>query len=260
MGKIKLRDMVGLIKDTAASIAKPSAADAVILRTTSHFPPTPPRAHRISAVFALGETSRAAASPIISSLMDRLHRTGDSVVALKCLLLIHHVIRTGPFILQDQLSVFPASGGRNYLKLSSFRDSSSAATTLGYFVCSVSGEEDRGFKISSLLNADLIREIDSLVSILEELCKSPDNPTDEFAREIVGLLCGDYLSAVNEVLLRLTEASHRTSCLSFVDSVELVFALTRLGDCEEKLSEFYDVKKPSIERMWESVRLLREKI
>lgn len=52
-------------------------------------------------------SSRTTASIIIESLMDRLHRTSDASVVLKCLITIHHIIKRGPFILQDQLSPLP---------------------------------------------------------------------------------------------------------------------------------------------------------
>ena len=59
--------------------------------------------------------------------MDRLNHTRNAAVALKCLMAVHHIIKHGSFILQDQLSVYPASGGRNYLNLSKFRDDYSAS-------------------------------------------------------------------------------------------------------------------------------------
>ncbi|KAM1473898.1 hypothetical protein ACFX13_030742 [Malus domestica] len=56
--------------------------------------------------------------------MDHLQTTHHLVVALKCLIAIHHVIKYGSFILQDQLAVYPAADGRNYLNLSNFKDDS----------------------------------------------------------------------------------------------------------------------------------------
>ncbi|KAL5574148.1 hypothetical protein UlMin_023745 [Ulmus minor] len=61
-------------------------------------------------------------------LMNHLQNTHDASIALKCLIFVHHIIKFGSFILQDQLSVYPSNGGRNYPKLSNFRDSSNPLT------------------------------------------------------------------------------------------------------------------------------------
>ena len=46
---------------------------------------------------------------------DQQHRR-----ALKCMIALHHIIYHNNFILQDQLSVYPYVGGKNYLNLSNF--------------------------------------------------------------------------------------------------------------------------------------------
>ncbi|KAL3845142.1 hypothetical protein ACJIZ3_002545 [Penstemon smallii] len=294
MGRIiTFRDLFGLIKDKAslskaALLSKPSATTLhfAVLRATTHSPPSPPDDRHISSLLLVGDGSRASASSLITALMDRLHRTGNCIVALKCLLIIHHIIKRGPFILQDQLSIFPTSGGYNYLKLSSFRDGATPATfalsawvrwyaryletllstsrVLGYFLCSSSSttvKENHDRRISSFLNVDLIKDVDSLVTSIEEICRAPDSLLIEdnlLVKEIQGLLCNDYLSAVNEILLRLGELKERLSCLSFGDSVELACALKRLGDCKERLSELYVMEKPSIEMLWGLVGELRD--
>ncbi|KAL7104329.1 hypothetical protein ACP275_08G237600 [Erythranthe tilingii] len=295
MGKI-LRDFLGLIKDKA-SLSKaallssnPNALSIrlAVLRATTHTPAAPPEDNALSALLLLGETSRSTASPIITALMDRLRRTGNCVVALKCLLVVHHIIRRGPFILQDQLSIFPAGGGHNHLKLSDFRDGATAATwvlsswvrwyaryletllstsrVLGYFLCSSTScaaaiKENQERRISSFLNVDLVKDFDSLVVLVEEICRGPQLiDGDSLVNEIVGLLSGDYLSSVNEILVRLSEFNARLSYLSFGDSVELVCALKRIQDCRERLTVLYVVNKPSVEMMWGLVEELKGKI
>lgn len=294
MGKIlSFRDILGLIKDKAslskaALLSNPNSTTAVV-RATTHSPPAPPDDRHVSALLLLGETSRATASPIVAAVMDRLHRTRNGVVALKCLLVIHNIIKRGPFILQDQLSIFPATGGYNYLKLSDFRDGATAGAwalsswvrwysryletllstsrVFGYFLCSSSNtllKENQEQRISSYLNSDLIREFDSLVVLIEEICKLPDslNITDGdlLIKEIIGLLSNDYLSLVNQILLRLGEFNERLSLLSFGDSVEFVCALKRLQDCREKLSALCVVTKPSIQRIWSLVHELKDRV
>ncbi|XAR73451.1 hypothetical protein NMG60_11007422 [Bertholletia excelsa] len=287
MGRItKLRDLMGVIKDKAseskaALLSKPNTLSlhlAVLRATTHSSPSTPPDDKHLAALLSLGDASRATASALVKALMDRLHRTGDAAVALKCLLTIHHIIKRGPFILQDQLSIFPASGGRNYLNLSDFRDGATATTwnlsawvrwyaryletllstsrVLGFFFSSPSTTQEKDKedeRVSSFMTTDLIRDVDSLVVLLEEICKLPDSLYVEgyqLLNEILVFLNGDYLSAVNEVLLRLGEFKERLSCLSFADSVELTCTLKGLEDCKERLAVLFTLKKPSTETLW----------
>ncbi|XP_058184934.1 putative clathrin assembly protein At4g40080 [Rhododendron vialii] len=284
MGKV-IRDLIGVIKDKASAskatiISKPNTLSLrlSVLRATTHSPSTPPDEKHLAALLTLGDSSRATASALIVSLMDRLRRTGTAAVALKCLLTIHHVIRRGPFILQDQLSVFPAAGGRNYLNLSGFRDGATPATwvlsawvrwyaryletllstsrVLGFFLCSTSTtleKDNQDDRLSSYLNLDLIRDVHSLVALIEETCDAPDSllvEGNKILYEVTGLVGGDHLSAVNEILSRLGELSQRLSCLSFDESVELTRGLKRLEDCRERVEVLFSVKKPLVEGLW----------
>ncbi|CAI9753193.1 unnamed protein product [Fraxinus pennsylvanica] len=293
MGRIVIRDLIGFIKDKAslfkaALVPKPSTLSLrlAVLRVTTHSPPAPPNDGQLSNLLLLGDSSRATASAIIATLMDRLHRTRNCIVALKCLMTIHHIIKHGPFILQDQISIFPVSGGFNYLKLSAFRDGSTATTwalsawvrwyaryletllsssrVLGYFLCSSSCstvKENQEQRIPSFLDADLIRDVDSLVGLVEEMCEVPDFLLLErnmLLNEIMILLSNDYLSAVNEILVRIGELRERLSCLSFCDLTRLVRALKRLQDCKEKLLALFTPRKTSIETLWGLIEELYE--
>lgn len=136
MGRItKLRDIIGIIKDKvsqskAAIISKPKTLSLhlALLRATSHDPFTQPNPKHISTLLSFGQSSRATVAAVIEALMDRLQSTHDSSVAIKCLIIVHHIIKHGSFILLDQLSVYPSTGGRNYLKLSNFRDNTTPLT------------------------------------------------------------------------------------------------------------------------------------
>lgn len=287
MGKITtIRDILGVIKDKAslskaALLSKSNVSlplRLAILRATSHAPPEPPGDHHLSNILSLGNSSRAIASAVITALMDRLNSTSNCYVALKSLTIIHHIIKRGPFILQDQLSVFPTTGGHNYLKLSAFHDGATAGTwalsawvrwyaryletllftyrVLGYFLCSSSNgmiKDNQEETISSSLNVELIKEVDSLIVLIEEMCKAPDHTPVEgniLLNEVMGLLTNDYLSAVNEILLRLGEFKERLSYQTFGDSVELICALNRLENCKDRMWALFAIKKPSIDMLW----------
>lgn len=114
------------------------------------------------------------------------------------------------------------------------------------------------------MTVDLIRDVDSLVGLVEEICKAPDSLHVEGNRlldEIMGLVGGDYLSAVNEVSLRLSEFMERLSCLSFGESVELMCGLNRLEDCKERLVVgSFTIKKPSTETLWGLIGELKNRV
>ncbi|GFS43977.1 hypothetical protein Acr_00g0087970 [Actinidia rufa] len=125
MGRQKklMRNFIGIIKDRASlikaalSIKRATATvRAAVLRATTHSPSSPPKDHHVAAVLALGRGSRPIARACIAAIMDRLHGTSDARVALKCLITLRHVVARGTFILRDQLSFFPAGGGRNLLQ------------------------------------------------------------------------------------------------------------------------------------------------
>lgn len=138
---------------------------------------------------------------------------------------------------------------------------------LGYFLGSSSSTLiNENQRISSFLNSDLIKDVDSLVDLMVEICQVPDLVTigdddeNRLVKEIMGLICNDYLSAVNEVLLRLGELKERLSCLSFGDSVELACHLKRLEECRERVSGLFVIKKLSVDIMWGSVKELRVEV
>lgn len=286
----KFSVLIGLIKDKAsqskaALLAKPNilSFQLALLRATTHDPHAPPYEKHLSTLLSLGKASRATAAAAVEVLMDRLQTTHNSAVALKCLIAIHHIVKNGGFILQDQLSVFPFTGGRNYLKLSDFRDSSnpiswelsswvrwyaqyietilSISRILGFFVgssCSVEERDKKSEVISGILNSDLLKETESLVGLIEETTKLPqclNRYGNKLVDKIFAFVGDDYLSATKEISIRVTEFHQRLSCLSFGESVELVCVLKRLEDCKEKqwkgISAKYEI---FMDGFWGSIR------
>ncbi|XP_039042400.1 putative clathrin assembly protein At4g40080 [Hibiscus syriacus] len=297
MGRIPiLRDIIGIIKDKASqskaallSDPKTLSLHLALLRATTHDPFAPPDPKHLDALLASGDTSRASVSTVVEALMDRLQTTRDASVALKCLITAHHIVKRGSFILQDQLSVYPSNGGRNYLKLSDFRDNTTSLTwelsswvrwyalylenllqtsrILGFFLSSTSSsagkDEEQEEKVSSLINSQLLNEIDSLVNLIEQISRMPDSSHAEgnlLVEEVAGSVVEDYLSSINEVSIRVGELKERLSCLSFFDSVELVLALKRLEDCKERLSSLSQMKNALFETVWHSISEIKVQI
>ncbi|XP_058096957.1 putative clathrin assembly protein At4g40080 [Magnolia sinica] len=268
-----LKNLLGALKDRAsqskaALLSGPntSSPHLAVLRATTHDPSSPPREKHVSVLLSFGHGSRLTASCCVEAIMDRLHGTGSSSVALKCLIAIHNIVRRGTFILQDQLSIYPSAGGRNYLNLSNFRDDSSpeawqvclwvrwyarvleqilfSSRILGSFLSSsLFSSFDDGFKetkeeVSALPNGHLLKEFDALVGVVEEICKVPEYAhvrENRVVAEVIRLVGEDNLMAQREILVRAMEMRERLSCLVFSDSVELVCVLKRLENCKEKL-------------------------
>lgn len=119
-------------------------------------------------------------------------------------------------------------------------------------------------KISSFMNKDLLKEIVALVGLMEEICKRPDyldvEGNNELVDKVMGFVGEDYLSAINEVSVRVSEFKERLSDLSFGDSVELVCSLKRLEDCKERLSVLSTGKKSLMESFWVLISEVKDRV
>ncbi|MBA0801981.1 hypothetical protein Gohar_012317 [Gossypium harknessii] len=291
-----LRDFIGIIKDKASqskaallSDPKTLSLHLALLRATTHDPFTPPDPRHLATLLASGHTSRATVSTAIEVLMDRLQTTRDASVAIKCLITVHHIIKRGSFILQDQLSVYPSNGGRNYLKLSNFRDKTTLLTwelsywvrwyalylenllqtsrVLGFFLnsasSSVDNNEEEEEKVPSLTNSQLLKEINSLGNLIEQISRMPNSVHTNgiiLVDEVLGMVGEDYLASTNEVSIRVSEFKERLSCLSVFESVELGFALKRLEDCKERLSALGQMRNVLVETVWGSISEMKDQV
>ncbi|KAK7247386.1 hypothetical protein RIF29_42269 [Crotalaria pallida] len=283
----KLTQLLGIIKDKASqskAALLSKRATLSLLRATSHDSFTPPTNKQISTLLSSGEGSRATASVVIEVLMDRLQGTNNSAVALKCLIAVHHIINHGSFILQDQLSVYPSAGGRNYLNLSNFRHKSDpvswelsswvrwfaqyveqllcSSRILGFFfIAGNSMRRDREERVSGLTNADLLSEFDSLVTLVEGICKIPDLASvkgNKLVEEIMNLVHEDWIVTQREVSVGVSEFKERLSCLKFGEAVELVCCLKRLEECKERMMMMM-LEVEQGQRLWDTVIEVKEK-
>ncbi|CAL9091666.1 unnamed protein product [Musa textilis] len=297
MGR-KLRSLVGALKDTAslskaaataAALSPSSAAQLAVVRATTHHPADkPPRPRHIQALLSFGHGSRLSAASAAGALASRLRSTGDPAVAFKCLLALHHLLARGAFILRDQLPPallrHPASG-RSPLVLAAFRHGSSAASwalaswvrwyarllelLLSASVLLVSfptahrpyakPDHDDQERVTSLLNQDLISELDALVGIVEEMAGVPEMVAVEGSRlvaEAVRLVEADRVAAEHEIEIRVREMDDRLGSLRFADSVELVCLLRRLENCRDRPWD----RRPTVgDWFWAGVRDLMDR-
>ncbi|XP_027367198.1 putative clathrin assembly protein At4g40080 [Abrus precatorius] len=281
----KLTHLIGILKDKAsqskaALLSKRTTLS--LLRATSHDSFTPPTFRHLSTLLSSGNGSRATASTAVEVLMDRLQGTNNAAVALKCLIAVHHIIHHGSFILQDQLSVYPNTGGRNYLNLSNFRHNTDptmwelsswvrwfaqhieqllcTSRILGFFLGNSNSRNNREERVSGLTNADLLTEFDSLVSLVEGICKRPNpacNNGNRLVDEIVSLARGDWDVIGIEVCVRVSEFRERLGGFKFGEAVELVCCLKRLEQCEEIVVMMEGSRES---RLWDSAKELKEKV
>ncbi|TYH65223.1 hypothetical protein ES332_D06G041200v1 [Gossypium tomentosum] len=253
-----LKDKGSLIKTTLSTKRHKASARRVILRATTHGSSVPPSDHRIAAVIGLGHGSRFTACTCIQAVMDRLHRTKDSSVALKCLYTIHNIINKGSFILKDQLAIYPSSGGRNFLNLSTFRDGSDSETcemsawvrwyagileqnlmvsrVLGYHLNSPRSKNE----VIGFLNSDLLKELDVLVNFADYLGNVPADSLylqrKSLVHEIVRLVSEDYRSVQREIFVRVTELGARMVSLSWSECTEFLSCIDRFEGCKERIA------------------------
>lgn len=93
-------------------------------------------------------------------------------------------------------------------------------------------------KVTALSNAYLLKEIGSLVGVVEEISKAPDYDVlkgNGLVLEVMRLVGEDNLMTQKEILVRLMEMRERLGCLSFSESVELVCVMSRLKNCKRLL-------------------------
>ncbi|PNX86902.1 clathrin assembly protein [Trifolium pratense] len=288
-------DLIGIIKDKASQskavlLSKPTTLS--LLRATTHNSFTPPTHKHISTLLSSSDGSRATASSFLELLMDRLQNTNNAAVALKSLIVVHHIISHGSFILQDQLSVYPSTGGRNYLNLSNFRHNTNPTSwelsswvrwfaqhienilctsrILGFFFLAkslIDGEE----RVSGLTNGDLLKEFDSLVTLVEGICKRPNHVSNEgnknrdknrdkdknkLVDEIVNLVSEDWVVIESVVIVEVSEFKERLGCFEFGEAVELVCCLKRLEECRERVVMILE----SQQRLWDLVSDVKDKV
>ncbi|GMI77245.1 hypothetical protein like AT4G40080 [Hibiscus trionum] len=277
-----LKDKASLIKTTLSTKRHKASARRLILRATTHGSPVPPADHRIDAVIALGQSSRATACTCVQSIMDRLHRTRNSTVALKCLYTIHNIIGKGSVILKDQLAVYPSFGGRNFINLSTFRDDSDLEASersawvrwyagmleqdlmvsrmLGYHLNSPPRSkneiQNKKDKIMGLLNSDLLKEIDVLINFSDHLSTVPDSlylQRESLVYEVVRLVSEDYRLVQREIFVRFTELGERTRGLSLRECIEFLSCINRLDGYKERISLLL-VNRNRNDDLWDSIK------
>ncbi|XP_028771863.1 putative clathrin assembly protein At4g40080 [Neltuma alba] len=292
--KERVRNLIYNLKDKASIVAATlslkrhvSSVRLHVLRATNHSISYPPSEDRIAAVLSVSQGSHLLPRVCIDALMDRLHETRNAIVALKCLFMLHTIVR-GPLALRDQLSYYPSFGGHNFLNLSNFRDDSgpesleltswvrwyagvleqslTVSRVLGYHLTSgdnnnqKNGVQERKHLRGS--NSDLLREIESLVGFVEQLTRVPESlylQKNELVYEAVRLAGEDYRSVQSEIFLRVEEFGERMEILDVGELSGLVGYLTRIEGSKEKLVLLF-VNRIRNDAFWDLINQARRKM
>lgn len=296
--KITPRSLSGILKDRASLVKASlysktrSNVHTTIIRATTHAATSSPTEYRLAAVLSLGLRSHFAAGMCIRALMDRLHKTRNAFVALKCLFAIHNIISRGSVTLKDELSIFPSHGGRNFLNLSGFRDGFDretyeysswvrwyaefleqtliAARVMGYFLSPSSSSSasgilgrEREVKVRASSTSDLFEEIDILVGLVGVMCSYPESvhlQRHDLVYEIVKLVLEDYRVIRFEIRSRLPELEKRSlESPSTTESAQVLSALNKLEGCREKLFSLF-VNKANNDGLWELITETKSKL
>lgn len=289
-----LRSISGIIKD-GASLAKSSLSfnhgSTVVVKATTHDAISAPKVHRIDALLFFGLERQLGAAECIKSLIERLHKTGNTFVALKCLYVAHSILSHGNLTLRDHLSTF---GGQNFLNLSMFRDNFNTETTdfsswvrwysqfleqtmissrvLGYYLYPppplsssssswVVVRKAREKKIRASSSSDLAQEIEALVQLVILICGAPDSvhlQKNDLLYEIVRSIGEDYRIIRHEIKLRLVDLVGRLDNVNIRELRLLLDVLEQFEDCKGKLFMLF-VNKASNDGLWEVITETKQK-
>ncbi|GAB4861309.1 hypothetical protein Ancab_036470 [Ancistrocladus abbreviatus] len=278
-----LKDKISLIKATV-SLSKRTTSSSfhiAVLRLTTHDPSSPPPDHLIDDILALCHHSLPTASAYIDALISRLHNTRNAYVALKCLFTLHAIVSRGSSLLKDQITHCPFSASPNFLNLSNFRDdfdseswelsswvrwyagvieqSLIVSRILGFYFSSSLPSSNRYQRIDKILrlsSKNLLKELEALVGMLEQICRAPeslDYQRISLIYEVMKLVGEDYRMNMREIFSRVSEFGVRIERLSLDELNELLEILMKLEDCKEKLILMFLNKKKN-DGVWESIR------
>lgn len=129
MAPIKLCKAIGAVKDkTSISLAKVASTttisdlDVAIVKATRHEEHPADEKH-VREIISLTSYSRLYITSCVSTLSRRLNKTHNWTVALKTLILIHHLLTEGDPAYEQEI-FFATRRGTRLLNLSDFRDTS----------------------------------------------------------------------------------------------------------------------------------------
>ncbi|XP_030542743.1 putative clathrin assembly protein At4g40080 [Rhodamnia argentea] len=299
----KLRDIVGAMKDRGSLVraslsTKPavSAARSTVIRATTHKSAAAPAEHRVAALLSLGLGSDITASACVRYLTGRLRRTRNAFVALKCLFALHSIMihRSSH---DRNLCLYSFSfEGKGFLNLLKFNDgfdreakeysswvrwyaasleqSLTASRALGYVLSSSSSlspssrsqvkSEYKREKIRAATSSDLIRELEVLVSCLEQVSDVPESlhlQKHDLVHGVVRSVCQDYRMIRREVFSRVEElgGDERLGSLSLGHLTRLLIALGRIEDYRAKLISLF-ANKANRDGLWDLIAQTEKKI
>ncbi|KAL2634859.1 hypothetical protein R1flu_006338 [Riccia fluitans] len=127
--QLKLRKALGVVKDqTSIQLAKVVGSpdlDVALVKATSH-DEVPTDEKYMHELLHYVSYSRGYTSACIAGLAKRISKTHNWIVALKCLMVIHRLLRDGDPIFEQELNQTGSRYGVRILNMSNFRDDSAS--------------------------------------------------------------------------------------------------------------------------------------
>ncbi|KAL3692926.1 hypothetical protein R1sor_006577 [Riccia sorocarpa] len=127
--QLKLRKALGVVKDqTSIQLAKVVGSpdlDVALVKATSH-DEVPTDEKYMHELLHYVSYSRGYTSACISGLAKRISKTHNWIVALKCLMVIHRLLRDGDPMFEQELNQTGSRYGVRILNMSNFRDDSAS--------------------------------------------------------------------------------------------------------------------------------------
>ncbi|KAL8243160.1 hypothetical protein R6Q59_009418 [Mikania micrantha] len=278
MGRSKrLKNIHSVFKDKAKIIKAKfsitnhttSSIQIAVLRATTRSARSPPHDHLISALVSFSHTTRHSAFACITTIINRLHHhhQPNAYVALKSLITLHHMIKGGSFVLLEQILSIQSTSTTSFgfLNLSRFVDDTDIQSRefslwAQWYACflknnlststiirchlslTVSEIEKNKEKLKFSLYIDLFKEIEALVSTVEEITRAPNLPhcrKNDIVYEVTRLVGEDYRMIQYHAMIRLTELSDRIKNFSIQELNTLTRCLERLERCKDRLTELF---------------------
>lgn len=266
-----LRKTWGSFKDTTTvSIAKINSEykelDVAVIKATNHIE-IPPKEKHVRTIFAYTSATRPRADVAycIHALAKRLGKTGDWVVALKTLMVIHRTLREGDPTFREELINYSRSRG-HMLNLANFKDESGPGAwdysawvrvyalfleerleSFRVLKYDVESERSSGHsKTRELDTPELLEHLPALQGLLHRLMGCwPEGVAinNHIVQAALGLVLKESFKlyrAINDGIINLVDKFFEMQKHDAAKSLEIY---KRAGQQAERLSEFYDMCK-----------------
>ncbi|KAK7321243.1 hypothetical protein VNO77_31690 [Canavalia gladiata] len=248
-----VKDEVSMLKASLSLKRRESSIHVHVIRCTTHKLSTAPSEDQIEPFISVECIPYLLPQVSINALLDRLHKTHNATVSLKCLFILHNIITKGSLEMKDILFSYNSNGDHNAFNLSSFRDNTNHESlelstwvcwhaklledllmfpkSLGYYLSLSNGAPK--IEVSRLSTAKLLGEIQDLIDFVEHVSHVPESlylRKYHLVNEVVTLVMEDCGHVQHEILWRVEEVRKRVGILDTGELREILGCMNRLEE------------------------------